>query len=427
MTYLYEFGSLKLVVLVLVTSAVRTSRAKFSEYLSERSVVRHHQYPTRANTLRSIGYMVAAIPLALLIFPLVVLRAVSKGPWQVHVLATEGEFGPFVYLLEYLRRTPRLLQPDDLIFVLSRRRHPFCDLYQEELGCKVVAGVGCHRVLQQAVLLMPQQILNCRRLTSRDVELPPSLTLFRAEEVRRRSSTLLASIKQPHDEYVALAVHTTEYDRANNPQYLAKELILETKGTELRDAIDFLRSADTGVVLLGSLDSGNSHIPREFPRLEEFSQLGSLDEVMLAAECKYFWSDCVGAWFLAEPFGKPILMTNEARIRVRKTSFSRQHLLLPVRYQDDQGKDLTLRQLMRFGSLGYKSVGRGEIQLVRNTPEDLVAANHEMLLRVNDMWKETDEMARLRLKLDEIMSEFPGNCRLNIASTFLCRYPHLLD
>ena len=71
-------------------------KTKLSGYLSERSVIRHHQYPTRANTLKSIAYMVAAVPLAVLLLPYVMLRAVLKGSWKIHVLATEGEFGPFV-------------------------------------------------------------------------------------------------------------------------------------------------------------------------------------------------------------------------------------------------------------------------------------------------------------------------------------------
>ena len=207
---------------------------------------------------------------------------------------------------------------------------------------------------------------------------------------------------------------------------MKKESSLESVGEELTEAIDILKARGLGVILLGSLDTGKSRIPRDIPRLHDFSQLGSLNEVLIAAGCKYFWSDCIGAWWLSAPYGKPVLMTNEVRLRVRKNSFPRNHLMIPVRYRNQSGRTLTLREVFSAGSSLYKAASRGEIELVRNTTIDLVHAHLEMISRLSGDWTDTDEMKHLQDQFRDLNSEFPDSAEVKIASSFLSNNRDLL-
>lgn len=405
----------------------KTLTSRLSRGLSRRSVVRRHQYPSRANSWYAVKVLLVSIPLAFVLLPLLGIRRVRCRKLRIFVLATEGEFGPFVYLMEHLRGSPDFSDTTSLVMVLGRRRHALCDLYETSLGSRVVAGNGLWFILQQALLLQPSWCVEMRRLTYMDVGrfvLPP---ITPSSAMTERAPVLLSCLKETPDNYVAFAVHTLQYDAEHNPQYQAKESSLESVGHELVDAVRFLKTLGMGVVLLGSKDTARSHIPEVFARLTDFSRLGGLDEVVLAAHCRYFWSDCVGAWLLSAPFGKPVLMTNEARIRTRVSSFPQDHLVVPVRYRDSSGRDLTYREMFGSQSSLYKAASRGEIQLIRNSPSELVDAHAEMIARLKGTWTETDEMRTLRKRFESVNAEFPNNAKVNVASTFLQAHPHLLD
>lgn len=368
----------------------------------------------------------AVVP-AIALLPFLTLRSIVKQKLSVLVLATEGEFGPFVFLMEHLRGKADTSGRTNLIFVLSRRRHALCDIYETELGCRIVAGNWFWQIIQQALLMQPHWSVEFRRLTHMDVRSRAVTQIRQTNQEKVRSARLLESLNLSVGNYVSLAVHTLKYDAENNPQYLTKESSLESVGDELAEAIDVLKARSLGVVLLGSLDTGKSRIPREIPRLLNFSQLGSLDEVLIAAGCKYFWSDCVGAWWLSAPYGKPVLMTNEARLRTRKNSFPGNHLMTPVCYRNQSGRILTFREVLGAGSSLYKAAGRGEMELIRNTPTDLVHAHLEMLLRLSGDWTDTDEMRDLQDRFEALSREFPDTAKVRIASSFLNKHRDLLD
>ena len=402
-------------------------KTKLSGYLSERSVIRHHQYPTRANTLKSIAYMVAAVPLAVLLLPYVMLRAALKGSWKIHVLATEGEFGPFVQLMEVLRSESRPPVRNDLVMVLSRRRHALCDVYESELGWRVMTGKGPRIFLQQAILLQPQPVIAARRLTDRVEQKLSALSVPVPESLVDIRRGLLRRIGTDEGQLVLMALNVRRYDEENNPQYLAKELALESVGEELVPVVDYFKNHNIPLMMVGSDDFGRSKIPRDFPRLSQYGRLGGPEEVALASACRYFWTDNVGAWWLAAPFKRPVLFTNFARFKIRYGQVPAGTMCLPTRYETLDGTRLTFRDILTARSSPYKAASRGELRMVRNSPDEIIDAHQEMIGRLDGSWSEPDEASTLAGRYAAIMSEFPKYEPWRIPTRFLAKHPYLLD
>jgi len=405
----------------------RALKTRLSAYLSERSVARHHQYPTRANTLKSVAYMIAAMPLAVLLSPLVAARAAFKGSWRIDVLATEGEFGPFVQLMEVLRGESRPPAKNDLVMVLSRRRHALCDLYESELGWRVMTGVGAWIFVQQAILLQPRSFIAVRHLTYRVERQLSMISLRVPENLMNLRTSLLRRIGTHEDELVLMALHVRRYEEENNPQYMAKELSLESVGEELAPVVDFLRSQKVPLLMVGSADTGRSEIPRELHRLSEFGRLGGPEEVALASTCRYFWTDNVGAWWLAAPFKRPVLFTNYARFKMRTGHVPYGSMCLPTLYETPDGARLTFRDILKAKSSPHKAASRGELRMVRNSPDEMINAHQEMLERLSNSWSESDETRSLVSRLEAIMSEFPKYEPWRIPTGFLAKHSYLLE
>jgi putative glycosyltransferase (TIGR04372 family) len=176
--------------------------------------------------------------------------------------------------------------------------------------------------------------------------------------------------------------------------------------------------------MLGSPDVGRSHVPRNLPRLSEFGSLGGPHEVALASGCEYFWTDNVGAWWLALPFNRPVLYTNDARpLGIGK------FVTYYVQYRTLDGDLLTWRQLLYReiveGRAPMKDAGRGELVMVKNSPEEIVAVHQEMIERVAGTYREDAQTRELRAKFDAVYEEF-GRTPPQVAGTFLRMHGHNL-
>ena len=172
---------------------VNNLRAQLSAELSHRSVVRHHQYPSRANSWHAVRVLLTAVAPAITLFPFLTLRSMVKRKLSILVLATEGEFGPFVSLMEHLRGRIDMLNRTNLIFILGRHRHAFCDIYETELGCTIVTGKGCWQIIQQALLLQPPWSVEFHRLTHMDIQSIAPTPIKQTKQEELQSAQLLKS------------------------------------------------------------------------------------------------------------------------------------------------------------------------------------------------------------------------------------------
>ena len=407
-------------------TAKKTVRAVFSSFLSSRSILRHHKHPTRENTWQSLIFVLVSIPFALIAFPVLLIRRIFRQPVHVTVLATEGEFGPFMNLMEFMRGEPR--KPREILFVLAKKRHvTFAGIYRREINRPIFWSNGVSGFFQQAVLLQPSLLVVAKRLTPVVANRMPTHPVRVDPELEKMRTQLLTQLGCNSTKLVAMAVHTTQYDDEANGRYASKEASRESKGAELAVAIDYLSGQNVDVVLLGAADTRASRIPRDIPRLSDFGQHGGPQEVAIASGCTYFWTDDVGAWWLAVPFGKPVLFTNFTRILIRRGVQPRGHLVVPARYETLDGRRLTFEEILATRSPTYKAASRGELRLIRNSPEELLEGHREMISRLDGTWKEDDESRDLRVRLEKIFSRYEEWHPLNVSSFFLKRHPYLLD
>ena len=399
--------------------------------LWRRSLTRQVQYPTKANAWHSVAFLVISFPIAVALFPLVVLCRIFR-PIVLHVLVTESEFGHLVALLEYARTNWPNQKHGELVVIQAKHRHlGLANLYQPVIGPRLLWSHGTGGLIAQALLLIPDCLISRRRYFKRDADTADVI----AERIRPTSELsslgqdVLKALRCQSSRLVLLSVHTKEYDLARTPGSFHKDQVLETDGQDLVEAIDYLSSKDFDLIRVGGRDSGRSFIPREILRLEEFSRLGGLEEVALASECTYFWADEDGGWWLSFPFRKPVLLTNLARIDMMGANLYSTLLCVPLRYQRPNGDLLSFAEVLRMRMLGvspYKKTLSGELCIIRNTPTEIRDAHKEMLARVNGSWETDDASATLQHRIEEIWAEFPMLRIPNISQSFLAKHQYLL-
>lgn len=406
---------------------LNTMRRVVSRFISERSCIRQTQYPSRMNTVQSIALIILSIPLSLVIAIVLVFRRVARGPYRVLVVDIDSEFGHFVQVMERQRILSLSVPHADLFLVLSRFRFEgLARLYSASFAVPVSFGVGVNLLLQQAALLQPRWLVSTDRCSyersnlwmnqSRTaLEVPKHLVELR-ESVLEKANCV-------HSHYVAMAVYSMHYDEAHAPSQVAKQRALESVGSELAPAVDVLRELGIGVFLLGSPDTGPSRVPRDLPRLANFDKLGGNVEVALTSGCYFFWSDGgIGAHWLAVPFLKPVLITNQARYIF---SLGNQYLLHLTGYESVEGHPVSLRQLLhmelREGRTPYKEASAGRLRLVRNTPDEVICVHREMLSRLSGEYVETNDVCDIRERFTRIYNEF-GLTAPHVSGEYLQRH-----
>ena len=156
--------------------------------------------------------------------------------------------------------------------------------------------------------------------------------------------------------------------------------------------------------------------------------MGGPHEVHLASCCQYFWTDNAGAWWLAAPFKRPVLITNNATQRPRRGKMPDNHLIVPVRYREWSGRDLTFQEIYsKSNAFHYKAASREELQIVRKTAAEIVDAEREIPARIDGNWTGSDKQLELQHRLRQVQADFPEIHPVNVSSSWLSRYPHLLD
>lgn len=402
--------------------------------LLKRSPVHQIWAPNRRNTALSLFLIILMLPLSFLILPILALRVLLVGKITIYELKPYGEFAFLVYMFERIRGNELASHQRGIILIRAPFRHKgLTHLYRSHLHCPVYWSSGANVLLAQVMLLQPSLFVDRIALTTDDfvrygmVDEPvtPSVKL-----TRLRNKTLAKQDVDP-SRYVALAVYTSTLEEKHDPGYSWKSVVRETVGTQLARGVDFLKSSGVDLVMLGFPDTGEAHVPRKFPRLADFGRIGGLHEVALASGCLYFWADDVGAQWLREPFKKPVLLTNAAEVFGPKRYFSedtvRRFMSVPIRFQSAEGHLLTIREQLSMSSRRFEAFAKGEIRIIRNSPDDIVEAHKEMLSRVDGTWVVEDQVQEMYERLEKIYSEFPQYPNRLLPTGYLLRYSYLLD
>lgn len=405
-------------------------RLILSGLLTKHSAVRFRNCPTHGNTIHALVIVLLALPLTVFILLLLVMRRPFRKKLRVLVLAVDGEFGAFINFMEVLRGELSCDRKYDHILVLSPHRHAtLTGIYCDSLKTPIVWGNGLSVLFQQALLLQPSTVASLEirtmpylhRASCADwnVVLPRGIDSLR--------TSLLKNLGLRPYGFVAMAVYTAAYERERNPRFVQATANLISSGVELVEGIDYLKTSGLDVVLLGSPDTGKSLIPRRFLRLADFGHLGGPEEVALASCCKYFWTDNVGAWWLTVPFGRPVLFSNSPH-RVTPHPTVGRDMYVPRLYETLKGRRLSLREMLyREGSL-YQSASRGELRMIRNSPEEIQEAHVEMLARVNGVWTGTAVGRNRQERVKQLNLAHPSQYHpMLVPEAFLARHEYLLD
>lgn len=395
-----------------------------------------HDYlnPHRANTLYSVALIFASTPLAVIIFPILLVRVLMGRRVDLYELRIQGEFAWLVEHLERIRGSRSGNVAPVVVIRATFRHRGLAHLYRSHFRCLLFWTTGWSSLLAQSLLLQPKFvtnriILHSRNYFSLDMAVDPISPTTRLLRLRDKTLGELGCRKS---RYVTMAVFTSTREEQADNDYESKTFYRETTGLDLAESVDFLAANSVDVIMLGFPDTGKAHVPREIPRLSTFGEVGGFHEVALASGCLYFWADCVGAQWLRKPFKRWLLLTNldKGLAGDKKYNLPQQDLDLWVstllRYVTPGGHILTLREMLSCEP-GFGAVARGELSVIRNSPTDYVEAHREMLSRVNGTWVVDDQFGALQDRLKKIYSDFPNLHEVPISSSFLARHPYLLD
>lgn len=153
-------------------------------------------------------------------------------------------------------------------------------------------------------------------------------------------------------------------------------------------------------------------------------------DLYIAARCKFFLGNSSGAFGMASIFGVPVATVNMAPLSATLPYGIRDIGIPKLLREKSSGKMLTFREVLSspLGDARYAEIYEREgIELLDNTPEDVLDLTLEQLERVNGTIQYTDEDERLQQQFKSLMH--PGHYTYGSASRigrgFLRKYRHL--
>jgi len=119
-------------------------------------------------------------------------------------------------------------------------------------------------------------------------------------------------------------------------------------------------------------------------------------DLVLFACCKFAIVTTSGMWQLPTFFGKNVLVVNATSYTITcgGIPYKDKDLYIPKKYYSkDEGRLLTLKEVIRMEgecrNQGEKLEERG-IDVIENTPEEILEATKEMIMRLDGTWKDED-------------------------------------
>ncbi len=154
-------------------------------------------------------------------------------------------------------------------------------------------------------------------------------------------------------------------------------------------------------------------------------------DIYIAARCKYFLGSCSGAFGISSVFGVPVALANMAPLSVTLPHGVKDVGIPKLMRMMSSGKMLTFNEIFSspVGNARHTEIFEREgVELLDNTPEDILDLSLEQLERVNGTIQYTEEDENLQNKFKSLMR--PGHYTYGSASRigrgFLRKYRHLL-
>ena len=148
-------------------------------------------------------------------------------------------------------------------------------------------------------------------------------------------------------------------------------------------------------------------------------------DVWLHSKCMFSLAGAAGSHWFGATFNRPTLITDAYAIRA---TYHNRDLLIPQRGWIP-GED----RYLTFSEIANSEWARDielleKIELLKNTPEEIMDATSEMILRLAGKWIETDGDKELQAKFRSIVNSFPIHQRTpaRMGAKFLREHQYLL-
>lgn len=133
-------------------------------------------------------------------------------------------------------------------------------------------------------------------------------------------------------------------------------------------------------------------------------------DVFLISACKFYVGSNSGINMVAKAFAKPVLIVNSVYVTVGSACEvnMKENMLIPKKYYNKRSKKyLSLRAIARYEKLfadNTSQYAKKGIEIIENTPQEILDAVIEMNERLNGTWIETEEDRFLQQKYMDILN-----------------------
>ena len=265
-------------------------------------------------------------------------------------------------------------------------------------------------------------------------ESPPTLGFTDAE--KQKGSELQKNLlSNPALPFVCIALPEKSY-------YLSKSLRSDSSETHLDifrcmpiwdtyfDCINSLSESGLDVIRMGQ--SVDSAIDPSSCKITDYASTlrSEFGDVWLLGNCKFVIAPNNGIQWPASALNKPALLTDKNGLS--NTSYGKHDLVTPqLAWSRSEKRLMPFSWLIAQGEAwGHnKSLIAGDIEIIKNTAEEINEVVLEMNQRLNGTWIGTDEDIELQnrfRKLREVVPKWQVQEGVRIGAAFLRRYQHLL-
>ena len=266
-------------------------------------------------------------------------------------------------------------------------------------------------------------------------ETPPTLKF--TDDERKRGTEIRKNLApDPTKPFVCIALPEKSYYevkfRKEHPASSSTDLYSQIPSWKTYfGCIKYLSDVGIEVIRMGQIV--DSEFPTDNCGIIDYAvrSRSELGDIWLLANCKFVIAGAgTGLYWPSSAFNRPSLLTDSYALF--NTSYGQQDIKTPqLAWSRSEKKLLSFSWMMEQGE-GWglkKSLIDGDIELIKNTAEEITEVVLEMNQRIDGTWIETDEDIELQERFRELRKVVPQwqvQQSVRIGAAFLRRYKHLL-
>jgi len=191
--------------------------------------------------------------------------------------------------------------------------------------------------------------------------------------------------------------------------------------------INKLTSSGIAVIRMGILEE--ERLPADLEPLAidyAFDFRSEFGDLWLHSKCLFSLVGAAGSHWFGAAFNRPTVLTNSYAIR---STFDHRDLFIPqCGWLAGEGRYLSFSEIGSSEFARDTELLKRGLEIVKNSPEEIVEVTTEMLLRLSGQWIETDEDRELQARYREIVDSFQYQQRTpaRMGAKFLREHQHLL-